>query len=112
MNPVAEAKRNSVATPESGRVNGGQKQDTNSRKIRQCYSAMTFENLHMLTVLSTLGPHCLDAGMVDASLSRGFDADLSIFRSFDLSNAGTLSKRFRQVVAFPLSLLGLDQIIS
>src|ERR1700685_2701751 len=32
------------------------------------------------------------------ALSRDFDADLSI--------AGTLSERFRQVVAFPLQLLG------
>jgi len=32
--------------------------------------------------------------LADAPLSRDFDADLSI--------AGTLSERFRQVVAFPL----------
>jgi hypothetical protein len=32
MNPVAEMKRNPIATPESGRVNGGQIQDTNSAK--------------------------------------------------------------------------------
>jgi hypothetical protein len=32
MNPVAEVKRNSIATSESGRVNGGQIQDTNSPK--------------------------------------------------------------------------------
>jgi len=36
--------------------------------------------------------------LADAPLSRDFDADLSI--------AGTLSERFRQVVAFPLQLLG------
>jgi hypothetical protein len=40
-------------------------------------------------------PWALTASMLaDASLPRGFDADLSI--------AGTLSERFRQVVAFPL----------
>jgi hypothetical protein len=32
MNPVAEVKRNSIATSESGRVNGAQIQDTNSPK--------------------------------------------------------------------------------
>ena len=36
--------------------------------------------------------------LADTSLPRGSDADLSI--------AGTLSERFRQVVAFPLQLLG------
>ena len=51
-----------------------------------------FESLHMLTVPSTLGPHRLDAGRYIVT-SRS-DADLSI--------AGTLSERFRQVVAFPL----------
>ena len=40
-------------------------------------------------------PWALTASMLaDASLPRGFDADLSI--------AGRLSERFRQVVAFPL----------
>jgi len=53
------------------------------------------ENLHILTVLSTLGPHRLDAGR--CTVASRFRCRSSI--------AGTLSERFRQVVAFPPELL-------
>src|SRR6059036_3514459 len=53
------------------------------------------ENLHVLTVLSTLGPHRLDAGR--CTVASRFRCRSSI--------AGTLSERFRQVVAFPPELL-------
>jgi len=50
------------------------------------------ENLHMLTVLSTLGPYRLDAGQIHRYLAVPMPI---------LPIAGTLSERFRQVVAFP-----------
>jgi hypothetical protein len=51
-----------------------------------------FNSFQFAAVLLSLGP--LHIVLVDAPSPRGSDADLSI--------AGTLSERFRQVVAFPL----------